>query len=83
MDRDLDEAVQCACRERTLLDALTWIAAWETEQIVRRNIRRRYIAVESIWPAFFEESFDHVILEWRKTHPEDLVARLLRVKEER
>ncbi len=33
---NLKEATKIACREPTLLDALTWICVWESERIVKQ-----------------------------------------------
>lgn len=33
---NLDQAVNKACEEKTLVEALTWIAVWETERVIKR-----------------------------------------------
>lgn len=35
-DVDVNQAVKRACQEPTLLDALNWIAVWESERVVRQ-----------------------------------------------
>lgn len=36
---NIDEAVLKACEEPTLVDALTWIAVWESERAIRQAER--------------------------------------------
>jgi len=58
---NLIEAVKEACKEPTLLKALSWIAVWESERIaqfVRAN--------EGPWETCFYICFKMVAEEWVK-----------------
>ena len=33
---DIDEAVDRACKEPTIVDALSWICVWESERVVKQ-----------------------------------------------
>jgi hypothetical protein len=35
-DLNITEAVEIACREPTLVDALSWIAVWESERAIKQ-----------------------------------------------
>ena len=41
MSKNIDQAVERACKESTLLDALTWICVWESERAIRQ-VRKNY-----------------------------------------
>ena len=68
----LKEAVSKACEEPTLLDALTWIAVWESERVVQqaRKIYERGVRTpdDSGWDTCFRVCFDSVMRAWKKKH---------------
>jgi ABC-type nitrate/sulfonate/bicarbonate transport system substrate-binding protein len=55
------EAVQEACKEPTLLKALSWIAVWESERVVK-VVR----ATKGPWDTCFYICFKMVTEEWVK-----------------
>ena len=50
------EAVDRACEEPTLLDALSWIAVWECERVI--PVAHRYLNDESRWHNTGEQGWD-------------------------
>ena len=44
---NIDEAVARACKEPTLLDALSWICVWESERTVKQALKSLEIGVKS------------------------------------
>ena len=36
---NIDEAVERACKEPTLLDALAWICVWESERAIEQALK--------------------------------------------
>lgn len=68
----LKEAVARACEEPTLLDALTWIAVWESERVVQQA--RKFYETEarnpdgSGWDTCFRACFAPVMQAWEKKH---------------
>lgn len=64
----LREAVARACQEPTLLDALAWIAIWETERVVQQAIRNEKSGERnpdgSQWDTCFKLSFQDVMSTW-------------------
>jgi hypothetical protein len=68
----LKEAVARACEEPTLLDALTWIAVWESERVVQQA-RKFYETGRrnpdgSGWDTCFRSCFDPVMKAWEEKH---------------
>ena len=62
-----------ACREPTLVKALSWMAIYETERVVRQAIRWRETGVSTAasgggWDTCFEACFEAVFAEWERTH---------------
>jgi len=37
---NVGEAIEIACKEPTLEDALTWICVWESERIVKQGLSK-------------------------------------------
>lgn len=66
----LTEAVEKACQESTLLDALTWIAVWECERVVKqaREFARTGVSTSATgrWDTLFRMCFAGVMEEWAK-----------------
>lgn len=64
----LKEAVARACQEPTLLDALAWIAIWETERVVQQAIRNEKSGERnpdgSQWDTCFRLAFKDVMEHW-------------------
>ena len=75
---DLNEAVTVACREETLVDALTYIAVWDSERAVRQAIEnyKTKVTLSSegtfgfVWDTCFKVCFEAVILKWQKERDE-------------
>jgi len=68
---NIKEAVAKAFEEPTLLDALTWIAVWESERVVQQA-RKFYLTGERTgsggagWDTCFRSSFQLVMAAWEK-----------------
>ena len=65
---NLKEAVEKACEQPTLLDSLNWIAAWETERVVKqvRDFDRTGISTTSHgggWDTYFRICFEEIMKE--------------------
>lgn len=65
------EAVAKACTEPTLADALTWIAVWETEQVVRQAKKYFETGISTAshgggWDTCFKVCFKEVLLKYPK-----------------
>lgn len=71
-----DEAVNRACEEPTLVDALTWIAIWENDRAVRQALltnERRRMGVPNAstashggdWDSSFKRCFEAVFAAWK------------------
>lgn len=67
----IDEAVKRACEESTLLDALSWIAVWESDRVVRQakhffeTGERTGAHPGTAWDTCFEICFKQVFEEWK------------------
>ena len=60
--KSIDEAVKRACEEETFVKALSWIAIWETERIVKQARENKQ------WDTMFEYLFKQVAdAYWDKT----------------
>lgn len=57
---NLVTASQEACKHRTLIDALTWIAVWETERIVKQARSNEQ------WDTCFRICFQQVFDDWAR-----------------
>lgn len=70
---NIDDAVAKACEEPTLVKALSWIAVWETERVVKQAIQWKATGVSTAshgggWDTCFETCFDRVFEVWNKKH---------------
>ncbi len=65
---NIQEAIEEACKKPTLVDALAWIAIWETERVVEqvREFDRTGIstAAQGRWDTCFKWCFDGVLKEF-------------------
>lgn len=52
------QAVERACREPTLIDALTWIAIWESERAIQQA------KANPTWETCFKHCFTNVMKQW-------------------
>lgn len=73
---NIKEAVGIACGQPTLLDALVYIAIWDTEHTVVQ-VKRHFETGETTpegagWETCFRTCFEAVFEEWQKKHPPDL-----------
>lgn len=57
-DMTLIEASRRACEQPSFIDALTWIAVWETERVVKQARR------QSTWETCFRVCFEQVSSDW-------------------
>ncbi|MFI5296912.1 MAG: hypothetical protein ACHREM_02345 [Polyangiales bacterium] len=62
---NIDEAVARACKEPTLVEALTWIAVWETERVVQQALKWKETGVSTAsggagWDTCFGRLFERV-----------------------
>ncbi len=58
---NLKEAVEAACKEPTLAKALSWIAIWETERVVKQAMRQERGPDGAMWDTTFEFLFKEVM----------------------
>ena len=85
---DLNEAVTVACREETLVDALTYIAVWDSERAVRQaieNYKTKVILSSEgtfgfVWDTCFKVCFEAVILKWQKEERDETPKLLTHLK---
>ena len=67
---NITEAVAKACAEPTLLDALTWIAVWESERVVHQAKKFFETGVRTPdgagWETCFKTCFQRVMEAWEK-----------------
>ena len=68
---NINEAVKRACQEPTLLDALSWIAVWESERVVKQahafhNTGIRTGADGAGWDTCFKICFERVMEAYGK-----------------
>lgn len=69
MREKLDEAVRKACEQPSLVDALTWIAVWESERAIQQA--RRFFETGTStaahgggWDTCFKVCFERVMKEY-------------------
>jgi hypothetical protein len=66
---DFTIAVQTACKEKTLVDALSWIAVWECERTISQA--KKYFetgistAAQGGWDTCFKFCFEEVIKQYK------------------
>ena len=62
---EADEAIKTACAEPTLIDALSWIAIWETHRVVRQAFENNSTGARnpdgSLYDTCFKNLFARVI----------------------
>ena len=69
MSMDLTEAAKKACEEPTLIDALNFIAIWETERIIKQYDAYKETGVSTTgddkkWDTCFKVCFKEVLRQW-------------------
>lgn len=70
---NFDKAVAQACEEPTLVDALSWIAIWESEHAVRQALEHARTGVSTAshgggWDTCFKHCFEAVMTKWASAH---------------
>lgn len=73
---DLNEAATTACKEKTLTDALTYIAIWESERVLKQALEshKTKVTLSSdgtrgvIWDTCFKVCFESVAKKWQAEH---------------
>lgn len=65
------EAANRACEEPTLIDALTWIAVWESERAIQQAKEYFETGVRTGshgggWDTCFRISFEYVMKRWEE-----------------
>jgi recombinational DNA repair protein RecT len=70
---NLDQAVIKACKEESLVDALTWIAIWETERVVQQAKKYFETGVSTAshnggWDTCFKICFEKVLNTYKNKH---------------
>lgn len=76
----LDEATAQACKEKTLIDALTHIAVWESERVIKQALASK----GDSWNTCFKACFVAVIKQWQTENEAktiDLIRNLEATKE--
>lgn len=67
---NLQEAVERACSEPTLVDALAWIAVWEADRAVKQALRNEKTAQRGPdgrqWDTCFKLAFQWVLERYPK-----------------
>ncbi len=63
---NLIEAVKEACKEPTLLKALSWIAVWENDRCMRKTLPLWSVENGGPYETFFYICFKMVAEEWVK-----------------
>ena len=77
---NLDEAKKIACKEKTLIDALTWIAVWEADRAIALKHNKTGVSTASCgkyYDTCFKMCFEAVMLQWR-TKIEEIEAENIR-----
>ena len=69
----IDEAVEEACKQPSLIDALDWIAIWESERVTKQAHNFLNTGVSTAgdgkgWNTCFKHCFEEVMYKWEKTH---------------
>lgn len=64
---DIVEAVEKACQEPTLLDALSWICVWESERVVRQAKKELRDADGKGWDTCFKFCLGRVIEKYNQS----------------
>lgn len=67
----LQEAVNRACREASLVEALTWIAVWETERAIDQAVEFGRTGIRTgsngaAWDTCFRVCFEAIMEAWPK-----------------
>jgi len=62
----IKEAVNIACKESTLLDALTWICIWESERIVKQAKKNQRDMNGKGWDTCFRYCLNEVMDKYPK-----------------
>ena len=63
---NIDDATKQACKESTLLDALTWICVWESEPVVKQVKKNLTDSDGKGWDTCFKMCLKKVIDEYNK-----------------
>jgi len=63
---NITEATKRACKEPTLLDALTWICVWESERVVKQAKKNLRDLEGKGWDTCFRACLKEVMREYRK-----------------
>ena len=63
---NINEAVKTACKESTLLDALSWICVWESERVVRQAKRELKDADGKGWDTCFRFCLERVMKQYNQ-----------------
>lgn len=63
---NLKEAAETACKELTLLDALTWICVWESERAIKQAKKGLRDAEGKGWDTFFKVCIKEVMEKYPK-----------------
>jgi hypothetical protein len=71
---NLQEAVNRACQESSLVDALTWIATWDSSRAIEQAVEFgrtgiRTGAGDAAWDTCFRVCFTAVMEAWPKRSP--------------
>jgi hypothetical protein len=66
---NITEATERACKESTLLDALSWIALWESERAIAQAIKNDHTGERTAshggkWDTCFKRCFESVMQVW-------------------
>lgn len=73
---NITEALDRACQEPSLLDALTWMAVWENDRAVHQALRNKESGERTpeggLWETCFRHSFQRLLEHWTKTQAEKI-----------
>jgi hypothetical protein len=62
---NIDEAVNMACKEPTLLEALSWICVWESERAIMQAKKNLHDIDGKGWDTCFKPCLRKVMEQWQ------------------
>lgn len=70
---NISVAVDLACKQPTFLEALSWMADWENDRVVRQALdnKDKFVAPGlKRWDTCFLHCFKLLEAKWKETHPD-------------
>jgi hypothetical protein len=67
------EAVERACQESSLVEALAWLAVWETDRVVQQAVECHLTGISTAtygaYDTCFQTLFRALITKWNSDYP--------------